>query len=222
MVAYKIRKVDLGQSGLHFLEAKLGKGLTLPREVLDRHAVGAFACYTYLPDYVAQGDVLDYEFGGKVQPQPNRNGPHELAKYTRQMRSLGTLMTSAITLFLSQSTQNCCILEGHLPRKSDKFTENVLSERIMLFFGEEVYYALDHEASEQRIERGLALSDSFLRLGFLVQDFPHDISEKINDSVDADFIGAIASHVAGVFVNAYDGESNVIAHRKTLQLEVWE
>lgn len=214
----KMLKVDLGQSGLHFLGAKLAEGLTLAKEVLNRDVVRDFTCYTYLPDYLKGGELLDCEFGGKIRPQPHKKGPQELAEYTEQVGRLNNLLKSGIMRFLSLGGRNLCILEGHLARKSDKFTQSVLGERIILFYGEDVYYALDHAASEQRIEQGLALSHSFLRLGFLVEDFPGDIGSKINCSVDTDFIQSLASHVVGLFVNAYDDESNIIAHKKSLAL----
>ena len=205
-----IKRIDLGELGLSFLESQLDNGLTLAKLVKRNRDVRAFLCHTYLPSYVPQQAVCDFAGGGKVRPRAQDvvpNSPEHLS-LMEQLSKLERALAAEIDDFLSESTNRICVIESQ--RLSAHYPAMTSMNGKYFCFGREVYHFLHSFESQDEVFVALDQSDAWLRLGFLVQINEQVELPKSGKQVELGWIESIAKQVVGVFSNAYDRESNLI------------
>ena len=203
-------KVDLDGPGIDFIKSKLTLGLYLARSVLAQTPLSEFTCFTYLPAYVKRDEAYSFDAGGKIHPrsQPTLVMQEGKRWFKQKAEDSDDILQRIIQEFLSQSSTNICVIEDASAEPTYPYLEKHGAR--VFFHSREVYHVLTSSVSPNDIRNALNLSSAWLRLGFLIRDFPIDVHLLLGREVELAWIASLVSHVTGVFVNAYDGESNVI------------
>jgi hypothetical protein len=211
----EIVKKTLGVKALDYLKERLKWGITFSKIVLEKIDLAHGEPYVYIPNYISMSDILEFNCGGKLEPEKTwrfkKEGicvetiPHLFGPYEEE-----------VNRHLKQSPNNVCLLEDLDSSPTDPILDS-LKEENYIFVDDEVYLFLQPvHAETERVQRTLRLVPSFGIFNFFLTSFPPGESKELNrfEFVSKDLIHEFAARTEKIFTSAYDGESFVFWQRK--------
>jgi hypothetical protein len=207
-----VEKRPLGKEGLEYLRYCLNYGRTLSEQVLEQFDLEEGELSVYVPEHVSIEESLEFKWGGKFDVERTWDLPEEGVN-VEAVSCQTDPVVKEISLHLSQSPDNICILEDLIQRPSKWFLLFKKRMRNYIFLNKEVYLFLqpEHADFEKILDtiydvRAMPVYNIFLTSfprGEAIRLRPYqDISKTLTQQ--------FATNTVKIFSLVYDGESFVV------------
>jgi hypothetical protein len=204
----------LGNAANKYIEQYLSSGKTLSKELRKILRLNDGNITTYMPDYLGLGQINQFE-AGLLHPPPKLEWARNEGDVPIPISSMRFNLISQLNSYLNQNSDRLCVLENYMSRPTDKGLET--AESHVVFYKDEVYHVLGHQADKQAIETALNEGEWLPIFVGIMTHLPDGMHiPKSGTFITEKELVQLAERTVGIVVGAYDGEGYLIwrSHKK--------